>query len=578
MIFSLFSLARESFSVIKAGRRIAMTIVVGLWLALPARAQNFYHVTDLGRLRNENYGHSGAYGINDHGEVVGQSYDYDLSDVPHQNAFLWTREGGLQDLGYLPNGYYSVASAINNLGQVVGQSGNAVFNRAFLWTSSGGMQDLGVLPGGSFSSASGINDSGQVVGVIGVPEDPPSSTTGHAVLWSSAGDVTDLGVLSGRDGFRGGASAINNSGQVVGTSVDRASFAERAFLWTSGGGIQDLGVFPGGSYSKAYGINDSGQVVGESSVSATGGTHAFLWTSGGGMQDLGVLPGSIEYSSAQSINESGQVVGFNFLTDSDQRAVIWTSAGGMRDLNGLLDAYGAGWTLRSAWANNNARQIVGTGFNPAGEERGFLLTPVPEPPLQQFSEFNNPPLGANTFVPGVAHQEMGFATTSSTSGGLNPLVGVADLGSPAGTRGFTHRSINATTTFDAVDLANFDEGIVSLRMQIADTTYEAGDRVRAYVTNGTSTIDLLNFSGLGGADPLDAVAGDGFLLYWTAIPDDWTRATLVITSSSNSTQAAERYDFDSIEFRAVPEPSMCAVVLVSIVFATMASARKRFGR
>jgi hypothetical protein len=47
---------------------------------------------------------------------------------------------------------------------------------------------------------------------------------------------------------------------------------------------------------------------------------------------------------------------------------------------------------------------------------------------------------------------------------------------------------------------------------------------------------------------LDDLAGDGYFSYSTEIPDDWATAILVIASSSNSSQGAERYDFDSIEF------------------------------
>ena len=54
----------------------------------------------------------------------------------------------------------------NDRGQVVGLSDSAAgCCHAFLWTVDSGMVDLGTLPGGSFSTASAINDRGQVVGV-----------------------------------------------------------------------------------------------------------------------------------------------------------------------------------------------------------------------------------------------------------------------------------------------------------------------------------------------------------------------------------------------------------------------------
>src|SRR2546428_13909307 len=58
---------------------------------------------------------------------------------------------------------YSAATAINDLGQVVGISMTASFaHHAFLW-QNGTMADLGTL-GGTFSLANDINDRGQVVG------------------------------------------------------------------------------------------------------------------------------------------------------------------------------------------------------------------------------------------------------------------------------------------------------------------------------------------------------------------------------------------------------------------------------
>src|SRR2546427_8139166 len=89
--------------------------------------------------------------------------------------------------------------------------------------------------------------------------------------------------------------------------------------WT----ITDLGVFPGGSISQASGINNSGQVVG-SSVLPGDVNHAFLWSSASGMQDLGTLGGT--FSAAIGINDSGQVVGFSqTLGNAAVHAFLWSS-------------------------------------------------------------------------------------------------------------------------------------------------------------------------------------------------------------------------------------------------------------
>lgn len=86
--------------------------------------------------------------------------------VPFSAAQLYT----VTDLHTLPGVAYSVTSAINSLGQVVGSADiDTGKGRAFLWTRTRGMQDLGTLPGGIneayFSSgATGINDLGHVSG------------------------------------------------------------------------------------------------------------------------------------------------------------------------------------------------------------------------------------------------------------------------------------------------------------------------------------------------------------------------------------------------------------------------------
>ena len=66
----------------------------------------------------------------------------------------------INDLGTLRAGYGSIASGINDSGQVAGYSFYSAFDYAFLY-SGGIMSDLGTLDG---SQAYGINNNGQVVG------------------------------------------------------------------------------------------------------------------------------------------------------------------------------------------------------------------------------------------------------------------------------------------------------------------------------------------------------------------------------------------------------------------------------
>jgi probable HAF family extracellular repeat protein len=284
--------------------------------SLEERCLLSYQITDLGSLPSGN-GESAPYGINDSGQVVGESF----IDFPNGHAFLWDATNGMQD-GTLPGDRVSVALGINNSGQVVGYSYNGFLARhAFLWDATNGMQDLGTLPGGTGSSAKGINNAGQVVG-----DSDTAGTQGYG----------------------------------------------HAFLWQNGA-MTDLGTLPGDGESYALRINDSGQVVGESRGAPT---HAFLWDAVHGMQNLGTLSGD---ASAYGINDSGQVVGTSQVFDPNYYvtdAFVWQN-GTMSDLNDLI-AGGSGWTLGFASAINNAGQIVGEGTLNGGN-RAFLLTPDSSP-------------------------------------------------------------------------------------------------------------------------------------------------------------------------------------------------------
>jgi len=110
--------------------------------------------------------------INSRGDVVG------FSDLPgdlvgnvltaNYQAFLWTNEGGMTKLGVLPGDSYSAALGINDQGEIVGQSIDAKGNsRAFLW-KNGLMIDLNsVVPSGSplyLVYANDTNNSGAISG------------------------------------------------------------------------------------------------------------------------------------------------------------------------------------------------------------------------------------------------------------------------------------------------------------------------------------------------------------------------------------------------------------------------------
>src|ERR1700733_11184124 len=101
-----------------------------------------------------------ASGINDTGLVDGSFEDPGGAE----HAFVWSSATGLELLGNL-GGDLSTAFAINDAGQIVGQSATANAVQAFMWSSGTGMVAVG--DAGTYL-ASGVNNSGE----IACQEDP----------------------------------------------------------------------------------------------------------------------------------------------------------------------------------------------------------------------------------------------------------------------------------------------------------------------------------------------------------------------------------------------------------------------
>lgn len=208
--------------------------------------------------------------------------------------------------------------------------------------------DIGSLDGFG-AAAVAINDRGQIVG-----SSPTDTGEVHGFRYSR-GKLVDLGTLPG--GTESSALGINDWGQVVGQSS--GSDGQRGFLF-SNGKMTELGTL-GGSTSSAQDINNRGEIAGFATTNS-GAIRAFLRRNGE-MKDLGTLPGRSE-SAAFGINNRGQVVGQAFNGDF-QRAFLYDN-GEMLDLGTL------GGLDSAAFAANDRGQVVGNSSNADGLPRGFL--------------------------------------------------------------------------------------------------------------------------------------------------------------------------------------------------------------
>lgn len=322
-------------------------------------------------------------------------------------ASAWT----ITDLGTL-GGSYSVATDINDLGQVVGYSEmpphlhNGVdmvsFAHGFISAPQGGaLTDLGPSVDDN-SNALGVNNSGQVVGYAdlggsltvayvsgpngaplpGGPVSPPYAGSINGASFLIAKDINNSGQIIGYDVFGYNSfitksdgvtltnlpynqlARLNDAGQVVYTGFD-----SQAYIWSETAGARAL--VPASASSTAVDINNAGQVVGQ--MDSIGYITA---PNGGALTMLGTLGGS--FSAPSGINDLGQVIGMSETADGQVHAFITGPNGELIDLSTLDAIIKAGWTNITVAAINDAGQIAGTGTID-GKQHAFFLSPVPEP-------------------------------------------------------------------------------------------------------------------------------------------------------------------------------------------------------
>ena len=297
----------------------------------------FRSVVALEPLPGTSPSYSAAYGINDLGQVVGES-----SAEGGNRAVIWDNSTLPQLLGTIAGHSFSGAIAISSDGSIIaGISRDATTSYAVRWLRSNGQWLIDPLTSGTGCTVGGMSSDGTAIagtcGAIAVvwlngsriPLGPgfasgvnsnsqavgSNSTFDSAVVWNFSSGVvtrTTLGTLGGTYAV---AININDAGQVTGWS-ENADHVSHAFLWSPRKGMVD--VAPGPFTSGGYGINATGKVVGDIFPTTQ---HAGYYD-GRKVVDLGVLPG---YSSAiaRGINNNGQVVGVSYTSSFQGRATLW---------------------------------------------------------------------------------------------------------------------------------------------------------------------------------------------------------------------------------------------------------------
>jgi probable HAF family extracellular repeat protein len=270
---------------------------------------------------------------------------------------LW--QNGVMTPLPLLGGNNGEVGSVNNRGEASGTAENATVDpdcpagmavsglgpqvldyKPVIWgPKPGAIRQLSLPPGDTVGFAFGINDNGQAAGMTGTCANtqlPGIAAAAHAVFWDSDGSVLDLGNLGGTSnpavlGEGNAALAVNNRGEVVGTSSLHDNVNHHPFLWTRRTGMQDLGVLEGDNIGAGLAINSQGDIVGASVKGPdpiTGNPRAALWRNGEKF-DLNALalPGSPLYLlTAFGINDSGQIVGFGADKDGNLHGFLATPA------------------------------------------------------------------------------------------------------------------------------------------------------------------------------------------------------------------------------------------------------------
>ncbi|HEY0191489.1 MAG TPA: hypothetical protein VGC42_10240 [Kofleriaceae bacterium] len=317
--------------------------------------------------------------------------------------------------------------------------------------------------------ATDARDSSEVV-------DPAQTTDVGAVgtirpaLACSTYTVVDLGLPAASGG--GGATAIDDAGNVAGTYNPTTVAIGHAFQWTAAGGLVDLGTL-GGSYSSSHAISGA-RVAGESTLSS-GDSHAFLHDATG-LHDLGTLGGGgIDASAAYGVNATGVIVGKSRLANGFLHAAQFSATAAATDLGTLV---GTATSNSSALAITGSI-IVGSSDTTSGGTHAAIWS------------------GGTITDLGSIGTDTSVANAVNASGAAAGNILHSFVPRPAVFSGGTVTLVPIVSGFESANAT----GINSAGLVVGTMTHSPGGEVpsiqHGYVYDGTSSFDLNTLVGPG---------------------------------------------------------------------------------